>query len=108
MSEEKEPEIEIYQSNTFEKAFNRLTEKQKDLVDGEIDKIAEDPEIGTQKKGDLSYLWVHKFELNNEQVLLGYNWNEEGLTIHLLNIGPHENFYRAAKNRRKADLRLIS
>lgn len=105
MSEEKK--IEVQQTPTFKKAFKRLSEKQKDLVDDEIDKIIADPELGEQKRGDLSHLWVHKFKMNDQQVLLGYSWNELGLVITLMNVGPHENFYREAKKRREADLKFI-
>lgn len=106
MSEESPP-IEIFQTAKFERAFERLSDNYKDLVDEEIDKIAKDPNIGEQKKGDLSHLWVHKFKLDACETLLGYSWREEKLELYLLNIGPHENFYREAKNRRKADIKLM-
>lgn len=105
MSEEKE--IEVQQTPTFKKAFKRLSEKQKDWVDEEIDKIVADPDIGERKKGDLSHLWVHKFKMEGRQVLLGYSWNEVGLVITLMNVGSHENFYQEAKNRRASDLTFI-
>ncbi|MCW8840472.1 MAG: type II toxin-antitoxin system RelE/ParE family toxin [Gammaproteobacteria bacterium] len=105
MSEENE--IEIQQTPTFKKAVKRLSEKQKDLVDDEIDKIVADPEIGERKKGDLSHLWVHKFKMEGQQILLGYSWNEVGLVITLMNAGPHENFYKEAKKRRAADIKII-
>ena len=103
-----ENEIEIEQTPTFKKAFKRLSEGQKDLVDEEIGKIVDDPDIGERKKGDLSHLWVHKFKMDGQQVLLGYSWNERGLVITLMNVGPHENFYKEAKKRRQADLKIIS
>ena len=105
MSEENE--IEIQQTPTFKKAFKRLSEKQKDLVDHEIDRIVADPEMGERKKGDLSHLWVHKLKMDGQQVLLGYSWNEVGLVITLMNVGPHENFYQETKKRRDADLKTI-
>lgn len=106
MSEEKK--IEIQQTRTFKKTFNRLSDKQKDLVDEEIGRIVDNPELGERKKGDLSHLWVHKFKIDGQQVLLGYSWNEIGLVITLMNIGPHENFYQEAKKRREADLNFIN
>jgi mRNA-degrading endonuclease RelE of RelBE toxin-antitoxin system len=106
MSEESE--IEVFETPIFRKAFKKLPEPEKVTVEDEIDKIIKDPEIGDQKKGDLDYLRVHKFKLNNQPVLLGYSWQEERLHIYLLNLGPHENFYSAAKQRRKADLKVIS
>lgn len=108
MSEEENKTIEIYESPTFKKAFKRLSEEHKDAVDDEIGKIEQNPEIGERKKGDLSHLWVHKFKLDNRETLLGYSWQEEQLELYLLNIGPHENFYQEAKNRRDADKKLIS
>jgi len=91
MSEERE--IDVYETPTFKNAYKRLTHTEKDLIDDEIDSIVADPEIGTQKKGDLSHLWVHKFTMNKQQVLLGYSWKETELELYLLNVGPHENFY---------------
>lgn len=106
--EQSGPEIEVYQSSRFSKALDKLSESVLKVVEDEIDLIIGNPEIGEHKRGDLSYLRVHKFSLNGRQVLLGYNWQEEKLTLHLLSIGSHENFYRNAKNRRKADTKFIS
>jgi len=100
-------EIEVRQTPTFKKAFKKLSQKQQDLVDDQIESIIENPLLGTQKKGDLDHLWVHKFKMDNAEVLLGYSWNDSELVITLLNIGPHENFYRSARNRRDADLKII-
>jgi len=100
-------EIEVKETPTFRKAFKKLAEKDKVRVENEIDRIIEDPEIGEQKKGDLSYLRVHKFELNRQLALLGYSWHEGKCTIYLLNVGTHENFYRDARRRRDADLKII-
>ncbi len=105
---EQQKEIEIYQSNLFEKQLKKLSEKDLALVEDEIDKVIENPEIGERKKGDLSYLWVHKFKMNGHLVLLGYSWQETKFELYLLSVGPHENFYDEMKNRRKADLKLIS
>ncbi len=102
-----ENEIEVFETPTFRKAFKKLVESEKVLVEDEVDKIIADPDIGEQKKGDLSHLWVHKFSLNKKQVLLGYSWKETELKLYLLNMGPHENFYQSAKKRRKSDLKII-
>ncbi|EHH1048574.1 type II toxin-antitoxin system RelE/ParE family toxin [Vibrio parahaemolyticus] len=99
--------INVFESRSFEKHMNKLSEAQCEVVEDEIDKIIENPELGTRKKGDLSHLWVHKFKMDNQEVLLGYSWVEGKLELYLLNIGPHENFYTALKKRRKADLKII-
>jgi mRNA-degrading endonuclease RelE of RelBE toxin-antitoxin system len=106
MSEEQN-EINIYETRRFEKALGKLPEAQLKLVEDEIDKIIEEPEIGEIKKGDLSYLRVHKFNMKNQQVLLGYSWVEDKLELYLLHIGSHENFYQKMKGQRKIDLKLI-
>lgn len=106
MSEKKS--VEVYQSKVFEKAFNKLDDKQQILVDDEIGLIIKDPELGKLKKGDLSYLRVHKFKLNGPEVLLGYHWADEKIELYLLNIGSHDNFYRDEKSRTKASLALIN
>lgn len=100
-------EIDVYESNLFSKQIAKLSEKQVKGVEDEIDKIIDDPEIGERKVGDLSYLWVHKFKLEGQLVLLGYSWVESKLELYLLNVGSHENFYQEVKKRRKADIRLI-
>ena len=105
---EENQEINVYQTRTFEKALNKLDDPVRDLVDDQIDLIIDNPEIGTLKKGDLSHIRVHKFKINDEQTLLGYNWNEGKVTLTLLLIGPHENFYRDIKRRRKADLKVLN
>ncbi|UTV30854.1 type II toxin-antitoxin system RelE/ParE family toxin [Photobacterium atrarenae] len=106
MSEEQK-EIDVFETPRFAKALKKLSEQQLKVVEDEIDKIIADPELGVQKKGDLSHLWVHKFKLESQQILLGYSWVENQLKLYLLNIGSHENYYQEMKRNRKTDLKLI-
>ncbi|HDJ1439383.1 TPA: type II toxin-antitoxin system RelE/ParE family toxin [Serratia rubidaea] len=108
MSEEQnEKKIEVYQTRRFGKALDKLPEALQAIVEDEIDTIVANPTIGEQKRGDLSFLRVHKFQLNNRLTLLGYSWVEDKLELYLLSVGPHENFYQQQKQHRKADLTLI-
>ncbi|MBH2669644.1 type II toxin-antitoxin system RelE/ParE family toxin [Serratia marcescens] len=108
MSEEQqENEVDVYQSRRFEKALDKLPEALQEIVEDEIDAIIANPEIGELKKGDLSFLRVHKFQLNNRLTLLGYSWVEDKLELYLLSVGSHENVYQDQKTHRKADLKLI-
>ncbi|OZS42177.1 type II toxin-antitoxin system RelE/ParE family toxin [Photobacterium sanguinicancri] len=102
-------EIEVFETKRFTKALDnlRLSDELQEIVDDEIDKVVDNPDLGTQKKGDLSYLWVHKFRLNGQEVLLGYSWLDDKIELYLLNLGSHENFYKEMKKRRKADLKII-
>lgn len=107
MSAGQKPEISVFVTNRFEKSLNKLKTNQLSIVEDEIDKIISDPSIGIQKKGDLKHLWVHKFKLGNHEWLLGYNWNSKRLTIHLLQLGSHENYYENAKKKRKTDFKIL-
>ncbi len=53
--------------------------------------------MGQQKKGDLSYLCVYKFKMVKQLTLLGYSYEKDTLTLELIALGPHENFYRDVK-----------
>lgn len=99
--------IEVFQTRRFEKALDKLSEIALQAVEDEIETIISDPLIGELKKGDLSYLRVHKFHLWQQQVLLGYAWVDEKLELYLLSFATHENFYKEMKQARKADLQLI-
>lgn len=57
--------------------------------------ILESPDIGDEKKGDLSEIYVHKFKIKTVQYLLAYRFNDENLE--LIMIGPHQNYYRDLK-----------
>jgi hypothetical protein len=64
-------------------------------LDREIKRIAHDPTIGEEKKGDLRGVFVHKFKLKTIQYLLAYR--KIGDDLELVIIGPHENYYRDLK-----------
>lgn len=100
-------QIDVFESRRFSKSISKLPDDVLSVIEDEIERIIEDPEIGEQKKGDLGFLRVHKFQLNNQLTLLGYSWMENRLELYLLSIGPHENFYQEQKRQRKADLKLI-
>lgn len=93
-----ESEIKVFKTPTFQKVFKKLAEAEKVLVEDEVDKIIDDPDIGEQKKGDLFHLWVHKFNMKNRQVLLGYSWKKAELELYLLNIAPMRIFTKTLKN----------
>jgi mRNA interferase RelE/StbE len=87
--------MKIYQSRSFEQKVKRMPKPEKKALDKEIRRIAENPVIGVEKKGDLKGVFVHKFKLKSTQYLLAYRWIESDLE--LVMIGPHENYYRDLK-----------
>ena len=62
-----------------------------------MQRLIADPMIGDSKAGDLDGVRVHKFEMANQLNLLAYSYEDEILTLTLLAIGSHENFYRDLK-----------
>lgn len=87
--------IEILQMPGFKRAYKKLHSNQKLPVDQAVSAIAKNPLLGEAKKGDLSGVYVHKFNCVNQQFLLAYEFHKTSRT--LLSLGIHENFYRNLK-----------
>ena len=86
--------INVLQTPTFKKSVKKLKPNQKKDLDTAIKALMAKPTLGEQKKGDLSFLSVHKFKMNKQLTLLGYSFNDGTLTLELMALGSHENFYR--------------
>ena len=91
--------MKIEQTLNFKRVYKRLYNNQKNIVDDEIRKVCEDPTIGTEKKQDLSGVYVHKFVALDKQFLLAYTYDPQ--TLKLILLGVHENFYRNLKKSMK-------
>jgi mRNA-degrading endonuclease RelE of RelBE toxin-antitoxin system len=89
--------MQIIQTNRFKKAVKKLNTQQKSELDQAVKAIAENPFLGEQKRGDLDFLQVYKFRMNNQLTLLAYSYEEQIITLTLLDVGSHENFYRDIK-----------
>lgn len=74
-----------------------MPKQHKVILDDEIKKLINNPHLGERKKGDLDFLSVHKFKFSNQEVLLGYMYEEDEIVLTLLKLGSHENFYRDIK-----------
>lgn len=88
--------MKVYQSRSFERKVKKFTKREKTKLDEQVRNIMADPLIGSEKKGDLRGVFVHKFKLQKIQYLMAYRLVGEGLE--LIMIGPHENYYRDLKN----------
>ena len=93
--------MKILQSRSFERKVKKFTKPQKKKLDNEIRKILDNPSIGTEKKGDLRGVYVHKFKIHTLQYLLANRFTKD--QIELIMIGPHENYYRDLKSYKKVD-----
>jgi mRNA-degrading endonuclease RelE of RelBE toxin-antitoxin system len=87
----------ILQTPTFKKATKKLKANQKKDLDIAVKEVMEKPTLGEQKKGDLAFLRVYKFKMNKQLTLLGYSFDDGTLTLELMALGAHENFYRDIK-----------
>jgi len=81
----------------FRKAYKKLHKQEKTKVNEAIHAIVKNPEIGEEKKGDLADVYVYKFKIHRQEILLAYEWNPQEQL--LLALGVHENFYRDLKKK---------
>ena len=88
--------MKIFQSRSFERKVKKYSKQEKKRLDNQIRKIIDDPSIGSEKKGDLRGVYVHKFKLQTVQYLLAYRFNDQ--TLELIMLGPHEKYYRDLKS----------
>ena len=76
-----------------------MLKQEKEILDQEVQVIAQDPSAEEEKKGDLAGVFVHKFKIQAIQYLLAYR--RVGQDLELVMIGPHENYYRDLKRNLK-------
>ena len=82
-------------------------------IEDAVEDICSSPEIGELKRGDLTGIWVYKFQFNHQHYLIAYRPAEdeqsqedidiELLMIDFLQVGSHENFYNALKRYLKTE-----
>lgn len=89
------PMLRIEQKPTFRRAYKKLHANQLEAVNEAIKHVANHPDSGTEKMGDLSGVKVYKFRCIDQEYLLAYEISDD--VCMLLAIGPHENFYRDLK-----------
>ena len=87
----------VLQTPSFKKSVKKLHKNQKKDLDDAIRELMKNPYLGEQKKGDLSFLRVHKFKMVKQLTLLGYSYEDGTVTLELMALGSHENFYRDVK-----------
>lgn len=86
---------EVFFSPLFGRKVKKLNKNEKEILDEQIRKILDSPDIGDEKKGDLVGVRVLKFKINKQEMLLAYQDSDKELV--LLTIGSHENYYRDLK-----------
>lgn len=89
--------MQIVQTTTFRKAVKKLHANQKKDLDEAVKSIVADPFAGEPKVGDLAGVFVFKFKMAKQLTLLAYGYQDRIVTLTLLAVGSHENFYRDLK-----------
>lgn len=89
--------MKVLQSGVFARTAKKLHKKEKAALDRAVKTVMDDPTVGDLKVGDLAGVRVYKFKVAVQQYLLGYQYDEGTVTLTLLALGSHENFYRDLK-----------
>jgi len=90
--------MKVNENKTFTAVVKKLHPNQKKDLDKAVKAIIADPNIGDLKAGDLSGISVYKFKMVTQLTLLAYTYSDKTITLTLLKLGSHENFYRDLKN----------
>ncbi len=90
--------MRVIQANEFARVVKKLPRQHKLELDEAVKAVMADPLLGEAKVADLAGVRVYKFKLNKQLALLGYEYDGETVTLYLLKLGSHENFYRDLKN----------
>ncbi len=92
--------MKVFQSNSFAKRVKKLTKNDKLELDKIVRLILENLNIGIEKKGDLTKIFVYKYKIKTQQYLLAYRFSD--IELELIKIDVHQNFYRDLKNQIKS------
>jgi len=95
--------MKVIQANEFARAVKKLPKQLKAELDEAVKAIMANPMLGDAKLADLAGIRVYRFKLPEfieyvQLMLLGYEYDGETVTLYLLKLGSHENFYRDLKN----------
>ncbi len=92
--------LDIQVTASFARAAKKLHARDKKVVDQAVRDLADSPNLGEEKRGDLAGYFVYKFKLNNQETLLAYALRPDKFkptSVILMAVGPHENFYTQLK-----------
>ncbi len=92
--EASKPERGVIQAPRLAKSKRKLPAAVQRQVDEEVKKILVDPLVGEPKAGALKGVRVVKFNAGPLPLLLAYQFDPKRNIVELLDVGPHENFYR--------------
>jgi len=89
--------MKILTTPRFDRTIKKLHSQEKKSLDDAVRALISNPQAGESKKGDLSGVYVYKYEHQQQLLLLAYSIDIKNERIVLLGYGTHENFYRDLK-----------
>ena len=84
----------VVQAPRFGRSKKRLPAVAQLQIDEAVHGLLADPLSGEPKTGALKGVRVIKFKVGPQQLLLAYQFDAKRKMIEVLDVGPHENFYR--------------
>ncbi len=84
----------VVQAPRFGRSKRRLPTAAQLQIDEAVKGLLADPLSGEPKTGALKDVRVIKFKVGPQQLLLAYQVDAKRSIIEVLDVGPHENFYR--------------
>ena len=94
MSQAGKPGRQALQAPRFAKSKRRLPPSAQLAVDEAVRGLLADPLSGKPKVGAFKGVRVINFKVGPQQLPLAYQFDTKRNVIEVLDVGPHENFYR--------------
>lgn len=73
--------MKVLQSKSFERKVKKLPKNDKLQLDKAIRAVIKNPELGTEKKGDLVKIFIYKYKVKTQQYLLAYRFTDSDLEL---------------------------
>ncbi|MPZ14410.1 MAG: type II toxin-antitoxin system RelE/ParE family toxin [Chloroflexi bacterium] len=89
-----QPDRELLAAPRFRKSKRKLPAPAQHAIDNAVRGVLANPLSGEQKSGALASVRVVKIKVGRLQLLLAYQFDNESNCVELLDVAPHENFYR--------------
>jgi mRNA-degrading endonuclease RelE of RelBE toxin-antitoxin system len=90
--------MKVIQTNRFKKTVKKLHKNQKQDLDEAVKFIMKNPIAGDAKVGDFTGVRVYKFKMVKQLTLLAYSYDDYTITLTLLALDSHQNFYKNLKH----------
>ncbi len=88
------PARSVRQAPRFARAKRVFPEAVQLQIDEVVKAIMANPLVGEPKSGALKGVRVEKFKIGPQQLLMAYTFTAKTQTLEMLDVGPHENFYK--------------